>query len=112
MRSCGMVYHAVYNPVNVFFFFSLRMMRLRYTLGTMRDSKPIPIRMSKEMIARLDRAALTLKLDTRAAVIKFCLHTFLSHIEKDGENYLPDGWRMILRETDGRTTAYRTKTGR
>lgn len=77
-----------------------------YSVGMAR-AKPIPVKLSDEIIARLDRVSLATGLNNRSAVIKFCISTFLDHIERSGRAGLPADWKEILRDMDGRTYRYR-----
>ena len=72
----------------------------------MARSKPIPVKLSDEIIARLDRVSLSSGLNNRSAVIKFCLNAFLDHLDKTGITGLPNDWKEILRDLDGRTHRY------
>jgi hypothetical protein len=69
--------------------------------------KPIPVKLTEELIARIDRVSEKIGLHNRSAVIKFCVSTFIDHFEQHGETSLPLNWREILRELDGRTHRYR-----
>ncbi len=68
--------------------------------------KPIPVRLSDETIARLDRAAAKLGLDNRTDLIKLAINSLLRHIERSGRLQLPVDWRDLLDDMDGRTHRY------
>lgn len=66
------------------------------------ENSPIPVRLSPELIARLDDAAKKIG-NTRAGIIRFCTDTFLTHFEKHGRAALPPDWEDILSAFDNRT---------
>jgi predicted DNA-binding protein len=68
----------------------------------MAETTPIPVRLEKPLIQRLDNAASKIG-SNRAAVIRFCVETWLSHFERKGFAALPVNWEQILAEMDGRT---------
>ncbi len=69
----------------------------------MADTKPIPVRLDTQIIARLDAAAKRLG-NNRAGIIKLCVSTFLDHLEAHGGRMaLPPDWEDILSRLDGRT---------
>lgn len=69
----------------------------------MADTKPIPVRLDTQIIARLDAAAKRLG-NNRAGIIKLCVSTFLDHLEAHGGRMaLPPDWEEILSRLDGRT---------
>ncbi len=68
----------------------------------MPETKPIPVRLSPEVIARLDATATALG-NTRAGIIKLCLTAFLEAFESKGKLALPLDWESILDVMDGRT---------
>lgn len=68
----------------------------------MADTKPIPIRLSPDMIERLDRAAKTAHLSNRTEVIKLCISSFLDYFEAYGQARLPPNWQEMLADLDGR----------
>lgn len=72
----------------------------------MSEAKPIPVRLSEEVIKRLDAVALKSGLDNRTAVIKLCIGSFLDHFEKAGTAALPLDWKEVLKIQDGRTHRY------
>jgi hypothetical protein len=72
-------------------------------------TKPMSFRLTKEWLARLDKAAEKMHLSNRTEVMKFCLSTFLDHLEKEGIEYLPANWPAMMREMDGRTHRYDAK---
>ena len=67
---------------------------------------PIPIRLSFEMIERLENVAKKMGLDSRTAVIKMCVLSFLEDFEKNGVAGLPLDWRKIIHDLDGRSQRY------
>ena len=69
----------------------------------MAKAKPIPVRLSDEIIDRLDRAAKRAHLSSRTEVIKICVASFLDYFEREGVASLPLNWEEILRSMDGRT---------
>lgn len=69
---------------------------------------PIPVRLSPDVIHRLDEAAKKLG-NTRAGVIKLCLAAFLEDFEARGTAALPLDWQAVLAGMDGRSTP-RTKS--
>ena len=70
-------------------------------------SKPIPTRFSVPEIGRMDAAAKSSGLGTRATLVKFCVKMFLDEFEARGSKALPRDWREILESLDGRTIASR-----
>ena len=82
--------------------FFIAFIPLRYTILTMAETKPIPLRLSVELLNSLDRAVKQLGFETRADVIRICLITFLNYIEREG---FPEmlHWKAMLRAMDGRT---------
>ena len=64
--------------------------------------KPIPIRLTEDLVARLDKVSERMHLFNRSAVIKFCVSTFLDYFEKHGEASLPSNWQAILQDMDHR----------
>ena len=70
----------------------------------MARSKPIPVKLSEELISRLDAVSSTTGLNNRSAVIKFCLSTFLDYVEQQKLTGLPAEWSEILRLLDGRSS--------
>jgi hypothetical protein len=69
----------------------------------MAQTKPTPVRLSIELIDRLDRAAKTAHLSNRTEVIKLCISSFLDYFEQHGVAALPLNWEEMLRDMDGRT---------
>ncbi len=55
---------------------------------------------------RLDDVARRAGIDTRTALMKLCLITFLDHFEKHGVSCLPPDWQQILKREDQRTYRY------
>lgn len=74
-----------------------------YINGAVADTRPIPVRLSDEMIHRLDAAAGKLH-SNRANLIRFCLDTWLDHHATHGEAVLPPDWEQLQAEYDGRRT--------
>lgn len=67
----------------------------------MAEKPPLPIRFDQATIDRLDKMSARLGTN-RAALIRFCTTTFLSHLEKRGNAMLPPDWESIVRAMDGR----------
>lgn len=63
-------------------------------------AKPIAIRLSDEVLARIDNVVETAHLGDRTAVIKLCLLSFLSHYETQESSALPLDWNNILQTLD------------
>jgi metal-responsive CopG/Arc/MetJ family transcriptional regulator len=63
---------------------------------------PIPVRLSPDLIKRLDDVAERIG-SNRAAVIRFCIQTFVEHLEKNGRMALPPNWLEIIAAMDNRT---------
>jgi len=61
------------------------------------------VRLSTDIIRRLDNAAKKMGISARTSVIKLCLSSFLDYFEKNGVTALPLNWKDIIRETDGRS---------
>lgn len=70
------------------------------------ETSPIPVRLSADLIERLDKMADQIG-SNRAALIRFCTQTFLEHFEKRGVAALPPDWEQILAQTDNRTVRSR-----
>lgn len=70
-------------------------------MARMAETKPIPVRLPGELIARLDAAAKRIG-HTRAGVIRFCVETWLRHFELKGRACLPVDWDEIMKAQDGR----------
>ena len=70
------------------------------------DTKPIPVRLSANLIERLDRVAERIG-SNRAAVIRICTQTFIEHFEERGKASLPPEWEHLLRWLDNRTKCAR-----
>jgi len=66
------------------------------------QTKAIPIRLTPEMVDRLDRAARRACLSNRTEVIKLCINSFLDYFETHGSATLPPDWEEMLRDLDGR----------
>lgn len=67
---------------------------------------PIPVRLSFEMIKRLENAAKKMGLSSRTAVLKMCVESFLEDFEENGVAGLPLNWRQIIHDLDGRSQRY------
>ena len=63
-------------------------------------AKPIAIRLSDEVLDRIDNVVETAHLGDRTAVIKLCLLSFLSHYEKRSSSALPLDWNDILQKME------------
>lgn len=68
------------------------------------ETKPIPVRLGDEIIARLDKAAKRLGTK-RAGIIRFLVDSWLDDFEKRGRASLPVNWPEILEALDNRTAA-------
>lgn len=64
-------------------------------------TKPIPVRLPDEFIARLDKVALKIHV-RRATIIRFCVETWVAHFEDVGKAALPPDWERIIARQDGR----------
>ena len=73
----------------------------------MANTKPIPIRLSFDTIARLEAAAKKIG-NSSAGITRFCIETWLKHFEATGEASLPVNWEKLLAEQDGRTVESRS----
>lgn len=67
----------------------------------MNQKKPIPVRLSPDLIQRLDRAAARIG-QNRACLIRFCVDSWLHDFEKYGYAVLPPNWPEIIKRQDGR----------
>ena len=67
---------------------------------------PLSIRLSFEMIERLENAAKKMGLGSRMAILKMCVQSFLDDFEKNGVAGLPLDWRKIVHDLDGRSQRY------
>lgn len=67
----------------------------------MAEKPPLPVRFDQATIDRLDKMSVRLGTN-RAALIRFCTQTFLSHLEKRGSAMLPPDWESIVHAMDGR----------
>jgi predicted DNA-binding protein len=65
------------------------------------QTKPIPIRLSPDLVARLDAVAKKIQFN-RAGIVRFCLQSWLEHFEEHGEAMLPPNWKEILKAQDNR----------
>lgn len=61
-------------------------------------NKPIAIRLSDDVLVRIDKVVETAHLGDRTAVIKLCLLSFLDHYETKGNAVLPLEWGAIMQE--------------
>jgi len=68
----------------------------------MADTTPIPIRLTRTFISRMDVAAKRMGTN-RSAMMKFLLKTFLDKFERGGFSALPHDWENIMHDLDGRT---------
>jgi len=59
-------------------------------------ANPFAIRLSDEVLKRIDHVAETTNLGDRTAVIKLCILSFLEHYESRGKTILPLDWNQIL----------------
>ena len=100
--SCGAIVEDTYTLSIKIFDFLLGC----YTIGFMSQSMPIPIRLSFDMIKRLEDVAIKMGLSSRTAVLKMCVQSFLEDFEKNGVAGLPLDWRRIIHELDGRSQRY------
>lgn len=73
-----------------------------YTMRHMSEGKPIPVRLSEDLIKQLDRVTNDVHLGTRTDLIKLCLVSFLDYFEKNKEAKLPLDWKEMLDDLDGR----------
>lgn len=72
----------------------------------MPEGKPIPVRLSEELIVRLDKTAEALGTK-RAALIRLCLTGFLDYYEANGGQILmPANWKELMQQLDGRTARH------
>jgi hypothetical protein len=78
----------------------------RNTIGLMKDDQPVSVRLPLDIIDRLDRAAKTIGLGNRTALIKMSVAGFLEHFEKSGSAGLPLNWKEIVHDLDGRSHRY------
>lgn len=68
-------------------------------------SKPIPVRLTPDTIARLDGVAGVAGLD-RSDVIKLCLSRFLDELDANPAELLNRDWKSLLKKQDGRVLRY------
>ena len=64
-----------------------------------KGKKPVPVRLSEEMISRLDAAAEGLGCN-RAALIRMLLCSWIAAFEKEAGGALPGDWRKIMAGDD------------
>lgn len=68
--------------------------------------KPIPVRLSTDVIARLD--AVSSRMGTnRAALIRFLTDQFLKEFEKAGAHFSPVDFHASVARMDGRHASYK-----
>jgi predicted DNA-binding protein len=72
----------------------------------MSEGKPIPVRLSPDIIRRLDAVAKKTGMSTRASIIKICVTGFLDYFERTGMAGLPLNYREIIQSLDGRTRQF------
>lgn len=78
-------------------------MRKNWYTKVVARTAPIPVRLSPDIIARIDDVADQMG-NTRAGVIKLCITSFLAHFEESGGlASLPLDWKDVLDSLDGRT---------
>ncbi len=72
----------------------------------MAEGRSIPVRLSPEVIERLDRVAKRTGM-SRNALMKFCVSTFAYEMES-GElsTRTLQAWQKVLKDLDGRTHRY------
>jgi len=69
----------------------------------MADTQPIPVRLSSDLVRRLDEAAAKIGTN-RAGIVRFCVETWLRHFEINGKASLPINWDELMAAQDHRTT--------
>ena len=69
----------------------------------MSEQRPIPVRLSDEVIQQLDETATRLGTN-RAALIRLCLTAFLEAFDRHGSVVLPLDWTEVAATMDGRRT--------
>jgi hypothetical protein len=75
----------------------------------MAEGKPIPVRLTTELIVRLEAVATRLGT-TKSALIRFLAKSFVDYFESHGGVVgLPHNWREILREQDGRSEGQKSR---
>jgi len=67
------------------------------------ESAPVPVRLPPELICRLDAATKQLHMGSRATLIRFCLLSFLDHIEGMDSSLAADHWQAIFNDMKART---------
>ena len=67
----------------------------------MSPTKPIPVRLSNDVIVRLDASAKKIG-QKRAGVIRLLIESWLVYFEKNGEAALPLNFREIIAAFDNR----------
>jgi predicted transcriptional regulator len=72
------------------------------------DTSPIPVRLSKDTIIRLDRVAQAIG-SNRAAVMRMLVEQWLGHYESKGKAVLPVNFEDVMKQLDGRTHRYSTE---
>jgi len=76
----------------------------------MAESPPIPVRLSDDLIKRLDKVAERIG-SNRASVMRVCTQTFVEQFERHGKIMLPPDWQELLARADNRTRASRGVAG-
>ena len=75
-------------------------------LHDMKKDAPVSVRLSLEIIRRLDQAAENIGLGNRTSLIKMSVSSFLDYFDRHGMTGLPLNWKEILHDLDGRTHRY------
>lgn len=65
------------------------------------SQKPIPVRLSEDLIKRIDRAAKRMGTN-RASIMRLCTEVFVESFEKNGTAALPLDWEKLIQDADGR----------
>ena len=99
------MYTLVYDSARTFFCKSVGFV---YS-SVVAEQKPIPVRLSEDIISRLDEAAGKIG-SNRAALIRLCTQTFLDHLDQAGFGAMPMDWQNIIEESDGRRIAHLNET--
>ena len=68
----------------------------------MPETKPIPVRLDDDLIARLDLIAKRIGT-TRSSVIRMLVSSWVESFERDGASALPMDWEAVMLQLDGRT---------
>lgn len=67
----------------------------------MAERRPIPVRLDEDLIVRLDEVARRIG-SNRAAVIRFCVQTFVEHVAAQVRAPLAPDWYEIIRRIESR----------